>query len=102
LRAHGRQDLASDIEQSEDIDVEHRAGRGVGDFLDGAKQPVAGIVQQDIDAAELGESRCYRRGDAGGVRDVDGDDQGVVGVGVELLGQSVGLSRGGDDPVATA
>ena len=53
LPAHMRQHRAGDAEQAEHIGAEQFCGlRGAG-LLDRAEQAVAGIVDQDIDAAEF-------------------------------------------------
>jgi hypothetical protein len=43
---------ARDGQEAEDVDVENGERLGVGDFLDAAEQPAAGVVDEHVDAPE--------------------------------------------------
>ena len=52
LGAHDRQRRLRDPERAEDVGLDLGAGLRLADFLDGAELAVAGIVDDDVEAAE--------------------------------------------------
>jgi antitoxin VapB len=60
LGAHDRQHRARHGGEAEEIGVEHRAHVGVVAFFDGREIAVAGVVDEDVDAAEAGLGRLDR------------------------------------------
>jgi antitoxin VapB len=60
LGAHDRQHRARHGGEAEEIGVEHRAHVGVVAFFDGREIAVAGIVDEDVDAAEPSFGRLDR------------------------------------------
>jgi menaquinone-dependent protoporphyrinogen IX oxidase len=52
LAAHLRQRRTRDVERAEDVRLEQFAHVVVGELLERAEQPVAGVVDHHVDAAE--------------------------------------------------
>ena len=68
-------------------------------LLEEAGVEVAGVVDEDVDAAEPLERRLHRRLRGCQVRDVELDDEQVVGL-ADGVGNGFGVAAGGDDCVA--
>jgi hypothetical protein len=96
LLAHDRQDRAGDVQGSEEIGLHLRPELRVADLLEIAGIEVAGIVHEDVDAAEaidggLGGGRCGVR-----IGDVQRDGQEVVML-PDRLQHPVRVASGRDD-----
>lgn len=80
LLAHDGQHGAGDVDQPEDVEVEQRPGLGVTDLLQRAQQSTAGVVDQDVDAAEPSHGRLDGLRDAVVVGHIQCDREHLVGV----------------------
>jgi antitoxin VapB len=100
LGAHDRQHRARHGREAEEICVEHRAHIGVVAFLDGREIAVAGIVDEDVDAAKPRFGRLDRGLDLILLVDVERERKAILimtGDNVFDLGL---IARGHDDAVA--
>ena len=100
LGAHDRQHGASNGGEAEEIGVEHRAHFGVVAFLDGREIAVAGVVDEDVDAAEAGLGRLDRGVDLILLVDVEGERKAVLVVAGDNAVDLRFVARRHDDTVA--
>src|SRR5262249_41780060 len=100
LRAQHRQRGAGDVDDPEQVGLDLGAEvRGVH-LLERRAVGVPGVVHDNVDAAELGDS-VFERGDGrGGDGHVEPEDAGAVVVTLDERAQLLWLPRGGDDAVA--
>src|SRR3546814_1849876 len=99
LAAHVRQERAADREKAENIGAEHGLDFSRARFFDRGEHAKAGVIDEDIDAAEtfdrsLGGSLSLRL-----VVDVEFARQ-QIGMIAEAVGYGLGISRRRDDGVA--
>ncbi|MNI15757.1 hypothetical protein D3C73_690610 [compost metagenome] len=96
--AHVRQDGAGDVEQAEDVGLEHAAHFIGGGFFHGSEHAEAGIVDQYIDAPEVLKG-LLGHGDAlGFIRYVEvGSEQARLLA--KTLSDAAGVASGGDDGI---
>ena len=84
---------------AEQVGLDLGPGLLLGDLLDGAEQAVAGVVDNDIETAEVvvgvPDGGVHRRL----VGHVEGDGEHVVAVGVDEILDRVGVAGGGGHPV---
>ncbi len=89
------------VPDSEDLDVEHLAGLGVGHFLDRGEEAVARVVDDHVDAAEVFPGGRNRGLDVGLVRERDLKREKAARVDIgKSVGQPTGGASGGRDVVA--
>ena len=86
--------------RTEELSFEQLADVGVVTFLDGRAVTVAGVVDENVDAAELLLGLGDRLGDLGAVGDVEGECQYGICVAFSEVGDLVGIASG-DDRVVT-
>ena len=87
LGAHVRGDQLGEATQAEDVDLELTAGLVDRDVLDGPVGAVAGVVDQDVDAAGLLQDAVHAGGHRGVVGHVHGQRADTVGgQGLEAVG----------------
>jgi hypothetical protein len=96
LFAHGGQDGLRDGQRAEDVDVELGAPLRERDLFDGPVLRIAGVVDEDVEAAGAGEHRPDRRGDGRGVGHVEGQRRKAVPVEPREV---VFLAGGGENAV---
>src|ERR1700754_2993673 len=94
-----RQHRARDIEQAEDIGIEHPLCFRVAGFFYGAKQAVSGVVQQYVDPAKRLNRLTGGFVSLGFIGDVKLDRQ-QTRIVAKLLGDRGWISRRGDNGVA--
>lgn len=100
-RTQVRQRRAQHVPSSDDLHVEHEAHVGVGGLLDGAEESVAGVVDDDVEAAEAVDGLGDGLLDRGRVDEVDLERQQAGRVGaVEGGEQALGRPGRGRDAVA--
>jgi hypothetical protein len=75
LGAHQRDDLLHHEERAEEVHAQHALQVGGVDVRDGARQEDAGVVHDDVEAAELGDDPADARGDLRTLRDVGRQDE---------------------------
>jgi hypothetical protein len=98
--AEVRQEGAQHGGGSEEVGLEGRAVFGIRRFLDGSNQAAAGVVDEDIDAAELGDRLLDEAGEGVLLGNVEGQDaQGVGDAGSEIV-EGRGIAGCGNDEVA--
>ena len=71
LPAHDRQDLLGQGQRAEHVGLEYRPRLIDGDLLDASDQPVAGIVDQNIDRAPRLADLGHRGLDGGLIQEVE-------------------------------
>ena len=79
-RAHGRQHGLRHVDQPEHVGLEHLPHGVVLAFLDGGKVAVAGVVDENVDAAEALERPGHRIRHLFRPGDVQGHDQRALGM----------------------
>ncbi len=99
LFAHDLHGFAGDGDEAEEVDVHLFVDLGLFKFFKGAAEPVAGVVDDDVDAAEFFEGGIEGGGDGGGVGDVEFEGE-VVFLGGVFEGEGGGVAGGGDGDVA--
>ena len=82
--------------------LEQGADLGVVAFFDGGAITVAGVVDQDVDAAEALLGLLYGRADLLGVGDVEGGGEYALGRRLGQVGDFGRIARGDDGVVAGA
>ena len=80
FRAHVREDCFDHVDRAENVRVEQLPNVGVVRFLHRGPVTVAGIVDQNVDAAEARLCLLHHGADLGLVGDVQGQGQGRVRV----------------------
>lgn len=94
--AHARGDEAGEGGEAEDVDVELAAGLLERHVLDGAVGAVAGVVDEDVDAAGLGQDRLDGGADGVLIGEVEGERaQTVLREGGEAVGAPGGAVQDG-------
>ena len=99
-RAHDRQHRARHGREAEEIGVEHRAHVGVVAFLDRREIAVAGVVDEDIDAAEASLGRLDRGVDLLLLVDVEREREAVLVVARDNVVDLRLVARRHDDAIA--
>jgi len=92
--------MAENGEDAKDVDIEHGADFGVGDFFDGADDAIAGVLDEDVNAAEGGDGGGDGGFDLRFAGDIAGESKDVVAVLGDEVAEGFGLAGGGDDAVA--
>ena len=100
LGAHDRQHGARHGGEAEEIGVEHRAHVGVVAFFDSREIAVAGVVDEDVDAAEPSFGRLDRSVDLILLVDVERKRKAVLGVARDNVVDLGLVARRHDDTVA--
>ena len=88
-----------DVHRAEQVGLDLGAEIIGGELLEEPGVEVAGVVDEDVDAAEALDGGGDRRHGVFGTGDVELDDEQVVGV-AERLAHGVGVAAGRDDGVA--
>ncbi|MCY1524804.1 hypothetical protein D9M68_597580 [compost metagenome] len=99
LAAHVRQHRAGNVEQAEDVGRVDALDFGGAGFLHRAEDAVAGVVQQDVDAAEALDALGDRRMGLALAGHVKAHGQ-QVGVFAQAGDDILGFARGGDHRIA--
>lgn len=92
------QHLPRQVNRAPEVRLHLAARAGVGDGLEIAHQAVAGVVDEDIDAAEFVHGGGDHGGDVGGRGHVEFELQDIGAVGE--VAEGGGLAGGGGDAVA--
>ncbi len=100
--AHPGQHSLDHRDGAEEVRLEQGAHVGVVAFLDGRAVTVAGVVDQDVDAAEPLLGLLHRGGDLPGIRDVERDGEHPLRGRVGQIGDPGDIARGDDSVVACA
>ncbi|GAA0433755.1 hypothetical protein Acor_07990 [Acrocarpospora corrugata] len=98
--AHAGQDRAGDRQHGEEVQFEQLSDGGVGHALDRPVPAAAGVVDQDVDAAEVGFCRRDGVADLLGVGDVEAREQDPIAVLSGPFAQFAGPAGGQCDAVA--
>ena len=100
LLAQDRQRGLGDPQRTEQVGLELGAGLGLGELLDHAELAVAGVVDDDVEAAEV-LVRPRDGGEVGvAVGDVELRSAGPVAVALDEVLEGGGVAGGGGDGVA--
>ena len=100
LLAQHRQRRLGDVDDAEEVGVDLGAEVVGVDVLDRGEVRVAGVVDDDVDAAEALAAGGDRGLRGGGVGDVEGEGEDLVGVGGDEVVELLGPAGGGDELVA--
>lgn len=86
-----------------EVDLQLRAGVGIGCALDFAEQAVPGIVEHDVESSKHFLDACKCGGDIGRTSDVEGEEKKLGGrVLFGEVEENRGPAEGGDDDIAFA
>ena len=99
LRSHHLESAPGHVEQAEEVDLHLLADLALAERLELAAQPIASVVADDVEAAELGERGVEGGVDGGFGGDVEVDGE-VVGGGGGGEGELRAVAGGGDNVVA--
>ena len=100
LLAQDRQGGLGDVDDAEEVRVDLGAEVLGGDVLDRGEVGVAGVVDDDVEAAERLDRRPHGGLGGGRVGDVEGHLAEPVAVRVDEVVEQLGVSRGGDERMA--